>query len=125
MFFKQTKNYLSKQRPKPFDVLDMFSVQTEQDTAEQLADHFNSISNEFQPLDFNTEIPTSKHKPIKLLSPHEVAIRLKKFKKPKSMVRGDIFPDLVTKYAELLAVPLTAIYNEISETKKWPKIWKN
>ena len=41
------------------------------------------------------------------------------------MVKGDIFPELVTKYADLLAVPLTAIYNDISETKIWPKIWKN
>ena len=41
------------------------------------------------------------------------------------MVRGDILPELVTQYADFLAIPLTAIYNDISETKIWPKIWKN
>ena len=41
------------------------------------------------------------------------------------MVRGDIFPDLVTKFADLLAVPLTSIYNEITATKIGPEIWKN
>ena len=41
------------------------------------------------------------------------------------MVRGDIFPDLVTKYANLLAIPLTSIYSEIMDTKEWPTIWKN
>ena len=44
-------------------------------------------------------------------------------KKPKSMVRGDIFPDLVTEFADLLAIPLTSIYNEISTTTT-TKIWK-
>ena len=41
------------------------------------------------------------------------------------MVRGDIFPDLVTRYADLLAIPLAAIYNDISQTQKCPNIWKN
>ena len=40
------------------------------------------------------------------------------------MVRGDIFPDLVTKYADFLAIPLTAIYNDISRTQLWPSVWK-
>ena len=58
------------------------------------------------------------------LEVYDVAIRLRKFKKPKSMVRGDIFPDLVTQFADFLAVPLTSIYNEISRTLTWPGIWK-
>ena len=51
-------------------------------------------------------------------------MRLRKFKKPKSVVRGDLFPELVTTYADFLAVPLTSIYNEISETNVWPEVWK-
>ena len=124
VFYKQTKNYLSKQRPKPFDLLDMFPGQTEADVAEKLAGHFNTISNEFTPLDPTKDIPITGSKPLKTLEPYEVAARLKRFKKPKSMVRGDIFPELVTKYADFLAVPLTAIYNDISSTKQWPRIWK-
>lgn len=123
VFFKQTKNYLSKQRPKPFNVQDMFPGQTKYAVAEHLAVHFNTISDEFTPLDHDTDIPlTSKSTPIKMLHPYGVSLRLKKFKKIKSMVRGDIFPDLVTKYADFLAIPLTAIYNDISFMKIWPKI---
>ena len=125
VFFKQTKTYLSKQRPKPFDVQDMFPGMPEQAVAEKLAEHFNAISNEFSALDHSNDIPTSTSKPIQTLQTYEVAIRLKKFKKPKSMVRGDIFPELVTQYADFLAIPHTAIYNDISETKIWAKIWKN
>ena len=107
LFFKQTKNYLSKQRPKPFDVMDMdlFADHCERYAVEHLAGHFNAISSEFSPLSM-ADIPQTHSKPIKLLEPYQVALRLKKFKKPKSMVRGDIFPDLVTRYADLLAIPI-------------------
>ena len=68
VFFKQTKNYLSKQRPKPFEVLDMFPGQTENEVVERLAEHFNAISSEFTPMDHSRDVPRSK--PLKLLVPH-------------------------------------------------------
>ena len=40
------------------------------------------------------------------------------------MVRGDVFPDLVTKYADLFAIPLCSIYNKITTSKTWPRAWK-
>ena len=40
------------------------------------------------------------------------------------MVTGDIFPELMTIYCDFLAIPLCSIYNEISETKVWPILWK-
>ena len=45
-------------------------------------------------------------------------------KKPKSTVKGDIFPVLVNRAAGALAFPLTNIYNLISEGGSWPKLWK-
>ena len=122
-FFRNTKNYMSKQRSPPFDVLDLFPGKTEQEAAELLAVHFNSISNEFHPL-LPDQVPITRAKQLPVLEVHEVAIRLRKFRKPKSMVRGDVFPDLVTRYADFLAVPLAAIYNKITTTKEWPDLWK-
>ena len=122
-FFKQTKNYMSKQRPVPFDVMNLFPGRSEQDVAELLAVHFNSISNEFEPLE-RGDVPVTFDNTLPVLLVPDVATRLRRFKKPKSMVRGDLFPCLVTKYADLLAVPLTDIYNEITRSKTWPKIWK-
>ena len=95
-FFKQTKNYMSKQRPPAFDPMDLFPGRTEQEIAELLADHFNAISMEFAPLDPCKDIPKTYSKKLPTLLTHEVATRLKKFRKPKSNVRGDIFPCLVT-----------------------------
>ena len=123
-FFKNTKNYMSKERPRPFDVMDLFPGRSEADVAELLAEHFNQISGEFLPLDPSRDIPRTYSSPIPNLSVQEVAKRLKIFKKPKSVVRGDLFPDLVTQFSNLLAIPLTSIYNEISRTFAWPTIWK-
>ena len=122
-FYKNTKNYISHQRPKPFDVMDLFPGREEDFVCEHLADHFNKISNEFLPL-AEDEIPRTFSAPLPLLEPYQVAGRLRAFKKTKSMVRGDIFPDLVTRFADLLALPLTSIYNKITSTSRWPKIWK-
>ena len=122
-FFKNTKNYMSKERPKPFDVSEMFPGRSEREVAELLAAHFNAISSEFEPLAAG-DLPSTYDQPVPILQTYEVAIRLKKFKKPKSVVRGDIFPEIVTKYADFLAIPLTSIYNSISTSYKWPTVWK-
>ena len=110
---------MSKDRPKPFDVGTLFPGKSEKETAEILAGHFNAISREFTPLE-PSDIPQTYPQSIPSLARHEVAARLKHFRKPKSMVAGDLFPVLVTKYADILAIPLTAIYNEVSRSKVWP-----
>ena len=98
-FFRNTKNYMSKQRPAPFDVMDLFPGKSEAEVAETLAAHFNEISNEFVPLDPARDIPKTHIVPLPTLTVSQVAKRLRRFKKPKSIVKGDIFPDLVTKHA--------------------------
>ena len=50
--------------------------------------------------------------------------RLKEAKKPKSKVSGDLFPQLVEKFCDLLAIPLTKIFNLIMWTYHWPSQWK-
>ena len=42
----------------------------------------------------------------------------------KSMVEGNIFPTLVTLFADFLAVPLTNIFNTITSSAIWPLLWK-
>ena len=39
------------------------------------------------------------------------------------MVPGDIYPQLVTRFADFLAISLTAIYNDIL-SYVWPTCWK-
>ena len=40
------------------------------------------------------------------------------------MVEGDVFPTLVTRYADFFAIPLTSIFNYITATGIWSLAWK-
>ena len=59
-----------------------------------------------------------------VLLPFQVADRIKSFKKPKSKIKGDIFPSMATAMSDILALPLTDIYNTITTTLQWPDVWK-
>ena len=89
-----------------------------------IASGTSTLSLEFDGLESEGP-PTGKDNvPLPLLTINKVATRPKLFKKPKGVIKGDIFPSLVTKHNELLAVPLTHIYNAISTTGSWPSEWK-
>ena len=122
-FFRNVKAFKTKDRPKAFDPMTLFPGKTEAEVAAELAGYFNRISSEFQPLE-PADIPRTHSRKIPDLKPYQVEGRIQAFKKPKSMVWGDIFPVLFDKYATLLAIPLTDIYNEISRSLVWPRIWK-
>ena len=122
-FFKNAKSYMTKEKPRPFDVTSMFPGKSDSEVAEILSVYFNTISQEFSPLE-PSDIPTTYPQSIPRLAMHEVAARLKSFRKPKSMVTGDLFPSLVTRFADILAIPLTSVYNEVTRTKIWPQSWK-
>ena len=123
-FYKHVRNFGTAERPKLFDVRDlMLPDQSDLQTANVLADYFNRISNEFEPLS-QEDIPCTREKELPELHEYEVAARIRRFRKPKSTVPGDIFPQLVTQFADFLAIPLTDIYNCIITSKEWPLCWK-
>ena len=113
------KNFASFEKPTKFDVRSLLPGCTNQEVAGKLAVYFNQVSGEFEPL-LPSQIPCTKPGNIPCLCKFEVAKRIKSFRKPKSMVPGDVFPSLVTKFADFLALPLTNIFNEISSTYVWP-----
>ena len=123
LFFKHVKAYSSKEKPRIFEVTDLFPDASSQEVAEKLADHFSSVAGKQTPLEPG-DIPTSYDKPRPRLDPYTVMQKLKAMKKPKSTVKGDIFPCLVNRAAGALAFPLADIYNDISGGGEWPKLWK-
>ena len=122
-FYKNVRAYKSKEKPPAFDVRDLYEGKTDEQVAEELAEHFNAISSEFDPLR-EEDMPRAASIPLPVLLWAQVAARLRQFKKPKSCVVGDIFPCLINRVADQLAFPLTDIYNEISRTGEWPLLWK-
>ena len=122
MFYKNVKAYQTNDRPKQFDVKDLFEGCSESKVSEALAEHFNQISSEFEGL--QGPPPSTYDHPLPVLTRAQVEHKLGTFKKPKSMVKGDIFPSLVTDAAPYLSMPLVAIFNAISQSGQWPDDWK-
>ena len=88
-----------------------------------MAVYFNRISAEFLGLS-PVQISITRPRNLPILKPFKLAARIKKIKKPRSMVMGDIFPSLMTKYSNFIAIPLTSIYNQITLSKVRPIMWK-
>ena len=121
-FFKNMKAFSTAEKPKSFDVRNLRPGVNDSDIADEVAAYFNRISSEFQPLEPH-QIPATYDRELAPLSLEEVSKMIKTAKK-SSMVRGDIFPKLVTKCTSALAVPLQDIYNCILRTFIWPLHWK-
>ena len=122
-FFKHVKNFSRFEKPRQFDVRSLMPGDSNEAVSEKLADYFIKVSQEFSPLEPG-DIPAGKAEGREYLAVHEVARRIKTMRKPKSMVPGDVFPQLMTECSDFFALPLTCIYNEILTTHIWPPCWK-
>lgn len=118
-FYKNVKSYCSREKPPDFNVRDLYPGATDDAVVENLADHFNKISKEFNGIT-PEQVPSSFSSPLPVLTVEQVASQLIKFRKPKSMVLGDIFPSMVNRVANLIAVPLTDIFNDMTSSQSWP-----
>ena len=122
-FYKHVNSLLGvNQRPR-WSPRNMYPNHDEEGTTEILATYFNSISSEYQPL-IPATIQRSFDREELRLTEAEVADKLKSCKKSNSTVPGDINPKLYNQYSELLAKPVTFIYNCIISKKTWPQEWK-
>lgn len=112
------------QRKAPrFDVHDLYPGSTDNQIADDLASYFNAISSEFSGIT-NDRIPVTDPVFLPFFSETKVVNRLRKFRKPKSMVQGDIFSKIVNDVAPALSIPLTHIFNSITISQCRPSSWK-
>ena len=122
-FYKNVRAYKAREKPPEFDVRNLFPGEEDGVVADKLADHFNKISKEFTGIN-PEQIPQSYSVPLPHLTKEQVEARLIRFKKPKSMVSGDIFPSIVNRAAPWISIPLVDIYNTINADHVWPTEWK-
>ena len=100
-------------------------------SAEIIAEHFSSISQEYEPLNL-TKLPpnvqiflsNANQNLAPKLTLHDVHKRIIKAKKPNGLVPGDLPKKLVQHCAATLSVPVTAVYNQISKYALFPPQWK-
>ena len=105
---------------------------TPEESIEKIAEHFAQISQEFEPLSVNLLPPDVQEKvnqpgnesEIPILPDYDVFEKIKKSKKPKSSVPGDIPRKLVKEFGPELATPAGMIFRNIVKTGQWPKPWR-
>ena len=122
-FFRNVKDYNSAEKPEIWDIKSVRPELNDEELARELSLYFNAISNEFSPLT-SDQIPKTYGRKLPQLRPYQVAARIKGIRKPRSKIQGDVFPSLLTEFADLFALPLSDIYNTITDTLVWPAVWK-
>ena len=120
-YFQAVKILSSFEAPTKWKIQSMLPGKTDLEIAEEAAEFFNSISRTFEPLDpLIGPIKDQSHLCPEL---HEVAQRLRYMKKPKSTVADDIDPRLITKFSDLIAVPVHMVFYKSFQTQEWPQLW--
>ena len=119
-FYNTVNTFKTKESAKQFDVASLYPDSSDIEIAEIIAAFFNRISTEYEPI----PDPIREDSEVIHVLPHEISARLKNFKKPKGQVIGDINPQLVTKFHDILALPLSIIFNQTLNMLSWPHLWK-
>ena len=121
LYYRAVSQLKEAEAPKPFSPSDLFPGSEHQEVAEKTADFFTAIADNFVPLDRRGgEKPT----PNFIVEPEQVRKRLLTCRKPKGILEGDTWPNLVTGAAGYLSVPLAKIYNVCLQQCEWPSVWK-
>ena len=105
---------------------------TTEQSIEKIAQHFSNISQEFPPLTLQSlpdDVISKIHQPVELqdlpvISDHTVYEKIKRSKKPRSSVPGDLPRRVVQEFAPELAAPASKIFRNITQTGHWPESWK-
>ena len=122
-YYAAVKMLNSKEAPVLWQISSLYPHLSDDEIAEIVAEFFNEISHEYPALP-DPGIPWNRDMP-EIIPIHEVATKIKFFKKPKSTVYGDINPTLVSQFSDILAIPLHFIFNQTLNTLSWPDIWKS
>ena len=131
---------LKRMGAQPGDNLDdgTFSIQehleanlTDQQSVERIAEYFCRISQEYPALNTLNLSETVQDKlknrlksKIPFVSKYKVQNMIRKAKKTKSGVPGDLPKILTKEFGPELAEPLSIIYTNIIQTGQWPDNWK-
>ena len=92
--------------------------------AQEIADHFATISHEYSPIDINQLPCYLPAQPPPQIEEYDVFVRLNKMKKTKSTLPIDIPDKLRKECSPHLAAPLSAILNDCLSQSVYPALWK-
>ena len=103
---------------------------TEEESAEQIASHFASISQEFPTLCI-TSLPSHVQTKLKqcdalppVVSEYDTSCKIRGAKKPHSGVPNDLLNIITQEFSPELSQPVSRIINNIVKSGEWPEQWK-
>ena len=104
---------------------------TNKESVDKIAQHFSSISQEFPALNIihlsetvQAKLKQRMEANLPYVSRYKIENMIRKAKKTKSGVPGDLPKILHKEFGPELALPLEKIYNGIVQTGQWPDSWK-
>ena len=104
---------------------------TSKESVEKIAEHFSCISQEYPPLNVENlsikvqdKLRTRLTADLPYISRFKVENMIKKAKKTKSGVPGELPIMLNKEFGPELSIPLSIIYNNMVKTGQWPDPWK-
>ena len=106
-------------------IVDSIKHLSSEEQAEQIADKFSKVSQEYEPLkDSDIQVPESEASDIPFFVPKQVQKHLQRIKTNKSVPPGDIPPKLIKQFAKQISFPLCHIINSSIKLGSWSKLWK-
>ena len=101
------------------------------EVAEDIANHFSSISNKYKPFEWNDlsdeinkKIEDIKSEDIPQVTDFDVYKKILTAKKPKSSVPGDIPKRIIKEFSVEISNPLAIIFNKALTEGEYPQDWK-
>ena len=100
--------------------------------AENIAQHFATISQEYQPINFDVFSPSlqaflvsAEDEVLPIISEYDVYMKILKSKKSHSTVKGEVHPKLIQTFNVEFSKPAAIIFNKMINTQTYPDQWKN
>ena len=98
----------------------------DQEQAEQIADKFSKVSQEYEPIkEGDVKIPEFKEEDIPTITERKVEEFLGKINLKPSQIEGDIPAQVVKRFSKQLAKPICTIINTAIRKGQWPDRWKH
>ena len=121
-FHRCVRSTVTDEKIKPWMPRQMYPNLGPLEVAEKCAEFFNGISAEYDALR-PQDIPKTHNSEQLVITPKLVGQEIRKGKKPRSRVPGDIFINTLVDNIKILAPVIAAVYNQIFLTGVWPAKW--